>query len=176
MFSAGPLTQAMSTKNLSKPKKGRHDSTQLKKNSLVPSKGFQNQFRGKVISRFFFLFENFAFRTKRVSNEVFNRRYVTCSCQSLITLIRHLSYLGTSFACILLKVTLISFVEVRTGLQLYLTPNRGTTLLLWLQHSCIRNWLSSGSLTSVEKTQQLKIEVISWEILFWSVHGLLNPS
>lgn len=72
--------------------------------------------------------KTFAFGIVRVSNEVFNRRVTICHMRLSVldNSEMSLSYSGISFACIVFKVTLISLVEMRTGSQLNLTPNRGS--------------------------------------------------
>ena len=88
MFSAGPPTHSMSTKNLSQPEGGVLHSTQFEKKSFVPPKGFQNRRQCYQRVLFWQLMvlsfkkkKTFAFGTVRLSNEVFNRRVTICHMQ-----------------------------------------------------------------------------------------------
>ena len=76
--------------------------------------------------------KTFAFGSVRVSNEVFSRRVTMCHMR--LSILDHSDMPLVLFRNLICmhrpKVTLTSMVEVTTGLQLYLTTNRGSALII----------------------------------------------
>ena len=89
MFSAGPPTHSMSTKNLSQPEGGVLHSTQFEKKSHLFLQRFSESIYRLCYQRVLFWLmvlsfkkkKTFAFGTVRLSNEVFNRRVTICHMQ-----------------------------------------------------------------------------------------------